>query len=87
MTLTDKELRMFKNCFKYDNSNELRNALINANEKKYYELKNDFKVTQNVLNKQIDKTNNGVKRTRLKTLVNVNEDILNSEIKRKVYLI
>ena len=35
MTLADKELQMFKKCFKYDNANELRNALINANEKKY----------------------------------------------------
>ena len=33
------------------------------------------------MNKQIDKTNDGVKRTRLKTLVTVNEGISNSEIK------
>ena len=41
---------MFKKIFKYDNPNELRNALIDADEKKYYELKNDLKITQNILN-------------------------------------
>ena len=46
--LTDKELQMFKNFFKYDNPNELRNPLINADDKKYHELKNDIKITQNV---------------------------------------
>ena len=43
--LTDKELEMFKNFFKYYKPNELRNALINADEKKY-ELKNDIKIKQ-----------------------------------------
>ena len=56
---------MFKKIFKYDNPNELRNALIDADEKKYYELKNDIKITQNVINDQIE-TKAGVKRTRLK---------------------
>ena len=63
--LTDKELRMFKKCFKYDNPSVLRDALIDADEKKYYELKNDIKITQNVINDQIE-TKAGVKRTRLK---------------------
>ena len=34
------------------------------------------------MNKQIDKTNDGVKSTRLKNLVTVNEGISNSEVKR-----
>ena len=32
--LSDKELQMFKTLFKYDNPNELRDALIDADEKK-----------------------------------------------------
>ena len=60
---------MFKTLFKYDNPNELRDALIDADEKKYYELKNDHKIKQNVLNEQI-KTKIGVERTRLENLVN-----------------
>ena len=31
--LTNKEFQMFKTFFKYDNPNELRNTLINADEK------------------------------------------------------
>ena len=38
--------------------------MTNSNEKKCYELKNEFKIRQNVLNEQIDKNNDGVKRTR-----------------------
>ena len=57
--LTDKELQMFKKIFKYDNPNELRIALIDVDEKKY-EFKNDLKITQNVLNEQIDKIKTGV---------------------------
>ena len=72
---------MFKNFFKYDNPSELRDDLIDANEKKYYEFKNDIKIVQNVLNEQI-KTKTDVKRTRLEKLINVIKDILNSEIKR-----
>ena len=78
--LTDKELQMFKKIFKYDNPNELRNASINADEKKYHELKNDIKITQNVLNKQIE-TKAGVKCTRLKNLVNAVENVLNDVIR------
>ena len=50
--LIDKELQMFKKILKYDSPNELRNALIDADEKKYYELKNDIKITQNVLKEE-----------------------------------
>ena len=50
--LIDKELQMFKKFLKYDSPNELRNALIDADEKKYYELKNDIKITQNVLKEE-----------------------------------
>ena len=32
--LTEKELQLFKKIFKYDNPKELRNALIDADEKK-----------------------------------------------------
>ena len=78
--LIDKELQMFKKILKYDSPNELRNALIDVDEKKYYELKNDIKITQNVLKEE---TGNEIsaKSTRLKKLVNVIKDILNSEIK------
>ena len=37
--LTDKELQMFKKFFKYDNSSELRNALIDVDEKNIMSLK------------------------------------------------
>ena len=47
--LTDKELQLFKKNFKYDNPSKLRDALIDVDEKEYYELKNDIKITQNVL--------------------------------------
>ena len=33
--LTTKELQMFKNVFKYDNPNELWNALMDAGSEKY----------------------------------------------------
>ena len=59
--LTNKELQMFKKLFKHNNPNELRDALMDADEEKYYELKNDIKITQNVLNKEIE-TKAGVKR-------------------------
>ena len=72
---------MFKKFFKYDNPNELRNALINADDKKYHELKNDIKITQNVLNKQIE-AKTGVKHTRLKNLLNAVENVLNDVIGR-----
>ena len=49
--------------------------------KKYYELKNDIKITQNVL-KEESENEISAKSTRLKKLVNVIEDILDSEIKR-----
>ena len=47
--LTDKELQLFKIFLKYDNPSKLRDALIDVDEKEYYELKNDIKITQNVL--------------------------------------
>ena len=62
--LNDKELQMFKKLFKYNNPKELRDALIDADEKKYYDLKNDIKIKQNFLNEQI-RTKIGVERTRL----------------------
>ena len=37
--LTNKELQMFKKFFKYGNPNELRNALIDADEKYIMSLK------------------------------------------------
>ena len=79
--LTDKELQMFKKLFKYNNPNKLRDALMDADEEKYYELKNDIKITQNVLNKEIE-TKAGVKRTRLKNLVNAVENVLINVIGR-----
>ena len=72
---------MFKKCFKYDNPSVLRDALIDADEKKYYELKNDIKITQNVLKEQTE-TKAGVKRTRLKNLVNAVENVLINVIGR-----
>ena len=78
---------MFKKIFKYDNPNELRNALIDADEKKYYELKNDLKITQNVLNEQIDQNKTGVIRTRLKNLLNAVENVLNNVTERENGLI
>ena len=85
--LTDKELQMLKKVFKYDNPNELRNALIDTDEKKYYELKNNLKITQNVLKEQIDKTKTSVIRTRLKNLLNAVENVLNDLIGRENGLI
>ena len=76
ITWLTKNCECLKNVFKYDNPNELRDALIDADEKKYYELKNDIKITQNVLKEQTE-TKAGVKRTRLKNLVNAVENVLN----------
>ena len=45
---------MFKKFFKHDNPSELKNASMDADEKEYYELKNNIKTTQNVLNEQIE---------------------------------
>ena len=78
---------MFKKFFKYDNPNELRNALRDTNEKKYCKLKNDIKITQNVLNEQIDKTKTGVISTKLKNLLNAFENVLNDVIGRENGLI
>ena len=77
--LIDKELGMFKKYFKYDNPSELWDALIDADEKKYCELKNDIKITQNVLNEEIE-NKVGVKCTRLKNLVNAVKNVLNNLI-------
>ena len=43
--LTDKEVQMFKKIFKYDNPSELKNTIMDADEKEYYELKNNIKTT------------------------------------------
>ena len=40
---------MFKIFFKYDNPSELKNALMDADEKEYSELKNNIKTTQHFL--------------------------------------
>ena len=72
--LNDKELQMFTKRFKYNNPKELRDALIDADEKKYYDLKNDIKIKQNFLNEQI-RTKIGVERTRLENLVNDVENV------------
>ena len=79
ITWLTKNCECLKKVFKYDNPNELRDALIDADEKKYYELKNDIKITQNVLKEQTE-TKAGVKRTRLKNLVNAVENVLNDVI-------
>ena len=42
--LTDKELQMLKKVFKYDNPNELRNALIDTDEKNIMSLKITLKL-------------------------------------------
>ena len=68
---------MFKKIFKYDNPSELRDALMDADEKEYYEHKNDIKIKQNVLNEQIQ-TKIFVKRTRLENLVNAVKNMLDS---------
>ena len=78
---------MLKKVFKYDNPNKLRNALIDTDEKKYYELKNNLKITQNVLKEQTDKTKTGVIRTRLKNLLNAVKNVLNDVIGRENGLI
>ena len=71
---------MFKKFFKYDNPNELRNALIDADEKKYHVLKNVIKTAQNVLNERIDKIKTGAIRTKLKNLLNTVKNVLNDVI-------
>ena len=78
--LNDKELQMFKKLFKYNNPNELKDALIDADEKKYYDLKNNIKIKQNVLNEQI-RTKTVVERTRLEDLVNAVENVLDRVIR------
>ena len=44
--LNDKELQMFKKLFKYNNPNELKDALIDADEKKYYDPKTTLKLNK-----------------------------------------
>ena len=61
--LTDRELQMSKKLFKYNNPNELRYALIDADKEIYDELLNDLKMKNIFLNDQI-KTKIGVERTR-----------------------
>ena len=77
--LGHKELQMFKKLFKYDNPNELRDTLMNADEEEYYELKNDLKIKQTVLNDQI-RIKIGVERTRLENLINAVENVLDHVI-------
>ena len=69
ITWPTKNWQMFKKVFKYDDPNELRDALMDADEKEYDKFLNDLKIKQNVLNKQIE-TKIGVERTRLENLVN-----------------
>ena len=71
---------MFKKFVKYNNPNNLRDALIDADEKKIYELKNYLKIKQNVLNKQI-RTKIGVERARLENLVNAVKNVLDHVIR------
>ena len=73
---------MFKKIFKYDNPSELRDALMDADEKEYYEHKNDIKISHNVLNEQIQ-TKIVVKRTRLDNLVNAVKNMLDSVTRRR----
>ena len=47
--LTDRELQMFKKLFKYDNTDKLRDVLIDADKEEYAELLNDLKIIQTVL--------------------------------------
>ena len=54
---------MSKKLFKYNNPNELRYALIDADKEIYDELLNDLKMKNIFLNDQI-KTKIGVERTR-----------------------
>ena len=69
ITWPTKNWQMFKKVFKYDDPNELRDALMDADEKEYDKFLNDLKIKQNVLNKQIE-TKIGVERTKLENLVN-----------------
>ena len=78
--LSDKELETFKKLFKYDNPNELRDALMNADEEEYYELKNDLKIKQTVLNDQI-RIKIGVERTRSENLINTVENVLDHVVR------
>ena len=73
---------MFKKFFGYDNPSELRDALMDADEKEYYEHKNDIKIKQNVLNEQIQ-TKIVVKCTRLENLVNAVKNMLDSVTRRR----
>ena len=79
--LTSKELQAFKKLFKYNNPNKLREALMGADGEKYHELKDDVKTIQDALKEQINKTNDGVKSTRLENLVNAIENVLGHVIK------
>ena len=76
--LADRGLQMFK---KFDNPDELRDALMDANKKEYVELLNDLKIKQTVLKDQI-KSKIGIEHTRSENLVNTVEDILDSVIKQ-----
>ena len=78
--LTDRELQMFKKLFNYDNPDELRGSLMDADKKECVELLNDLKIKQAVLKDQI-KSKIDVERTRLENLVNNVEDILDNIIK------
>ena len=68
---------MLRKRFSYKNPEELRQTLIETNDKEYNELLRDLNIILTVLKEQIN-TKTGVSRSRLENLVNVVEDILDS---------
>ena len=80
--LTNKEFQMFKNFFRYDDPNKLRDTFMDADEKECDKFLNDLKVKQNVLNKQI-KTEIRVKRTSLENLVHAVKNVLDYVTRRR----
>ena len=52
--LTNKKLKIFKKLFNYANLNELWNDLMYTDREKYFEILNDLKIKQEVLDKQIN---------------------------------
>ena len=80
--LTNKKLKIFKKLFNYANLNELWNDLMYTDREKYFELLNDLKIKQEVLDKQIN-IKTGIKRKRSVNLVNNVEDILDNIREKK----
>ena len=74
LTLPTKNCKCLKKI-KYDKPSELKNALMDADEKEYYELKNNIKTTKNVLNEQIE-NKTGVKCTKFKNLEKAVKNVL-----------